>query len=173
MSCIVMVIGFTQRRQTVSEGQVPGVDFFPLPIDIRSMIESEQEYTVLFRVQEGMSTATVEAISQQFSEDFDARFGNRQVDTDPIEDERLLVAGNLELNTAVTTFIENDFLAEEDECYTIAIQSPDVGGVRDIFDCNEDGSNATSFFCLHTICITNDDGTKHLFITQFISLFSL
>ena len=157
-----MVIGFMQRRQTVSESQAAaGTDGFTLVIDIRSQRTSEQQYEVLFRVREGVSTAIVEATSFQFNTNFDAIFGNRQdnEEREPIEDARDLVAGSLELRTPLNTFIRNDFLAEDEECYTIGIQSPDVDGVRDIFDCFEDDyPNATNFFCFHTICIEDDDG---------------
>ena len=68
-----MVIGFMQRRQTVSESQAAaGTDEFTLVIDIRSQRTSEQQ---LFRVQEGVSTAIVEATSFQFNTNFDAAFG--------------------------------------------------------------------------------------------------
>ena len=156
-----MVIGFSTRRVTVSEGQVEGVDLFALTIDITSLRTSEQELRVLFRVQESSSTANVEAIVQQFSTNFDAQFGTRSSPGDPIVDERLLEAGKLTLQTELNTFIRNDFRAEDEECYTIRVVSPDQGpGVRQIFDCYEDiDVNATNFFCQHTICIEDDDGT--------------
>ena len=155
-----MVIGFTQRRRTVSESQAAqGADGFTLVIGIVSQRTSEQEYRVLFRVEEGSGSAIVEANFIQFDPNFDARFGSREEESDPIVDARDLVAGNLELRTPLTTFVRNDFLAEDEECYTIGIQSPDVIGVRDIFECyDDDFPNATSFFCLHTICIEDDDG---------------
>ena len=37
----VMVIGFTQRIRTVSEGAVPGVDLFQLQINVSSMRPAE------------------------------------------------------------------------------------------------------------------------------------
>ena len=157
----VMVIGFSQRRVTVSEAGVEqGVDQFPLTINITSERTSEQELVVLFRVQESSSTAKVEAIIQQFSTDFDAQFGTRSAEGEPIVDERLLQAGKLELQTELRTFIRNDFRAENQECYIISVVSPDQGpGVRQIFQCNNDADDgAINFFCLHTICIEDDDG---------------
>ena len=156
-----MVIGFSQRIVTVSEASVEqGDDQFPLIINITSERTSEQETQVLFRVQESSSTAKVEAINQQFSTDFDAQFGTRSAEGEPIVDERLLEAGKLQLQTELRTFIRNDFRAEDQECYTISLVSPDQGpGVRQIFQCNDDADiGATDFFCLHTICIEDDDG---------------
>ena len=169
-----MVIGFSQRRVTVSEATTEqGVDQFPLLINITSERTSEQEYQVLFRLQESSSTATVEAINTAFSTNFDARFGIRDNMGDPIEDARLLVAGNLELRTILQTFIINDFRAEDDECYTIRVLSPDLPGLRDLFECNEDSSNATDFFCLHTICIIDDDGKLFEKLNVFECMYKL
>ena len=39
-----MAIGFTERRRTVSEGQVPGVAEFPLEIDVATLRVSEREH---------------------------------------------------------------------------------------------------------------------------------
>ena len=36
-----MVIGFTERRQTVSEGQVPGVDEFPHSVGLQTAIRND------------------------------------------------------------------------------------------------------------------------------------
>ena len=155
-----MVIGFSQRRVTVSEASVEqGVDTFPLTINVTSLRTSEQEYRVLFRVLESSSTANVEALNSVFSTDFDAQFGIRELNGEPIEDERLLEAGNLQLRTILRASIVNDFRAEEEECFTIRILSPDQVGVRQIFQCNQDtDSSASNHFCFHTICIEDDDG---------------
>ena len=95
-----MVIGFTQRSQTVSEGNTTqGADEFQLVINVLSQTTSESDYQVLFRWLETSSGATVEAINTQFDLEFDARFGIRNNPGVPIEDERILIAGDRELGT--------------------------------------------------------------------------
>lgn len=153
-----MVIGFTERMQRVSEGDGPeGADSFPLQIDVHSLRLSEIEYEVQFRVLEN-SNASVEAVNQQFSVRFDVQFGNRDSEQNPIVDSRFLFVGNLELGSPLIALIINDFVPEDlIECFTIRIVSPDVVGDRDIFTCNEEPT-AEDYFCLHTVCIIDDDG---------------
>ena len=156
---LAMIIGFSERCVTISESNAAqGDDEFPLIINVHSNTTSEQEYRVLFRWQQTSSTATVEPINQPLTLNFDARFGSRVMPTSPIEDERILQAGDFQLRSELITFIRNDFRSEDEECYTLRILSPDVIGIRDIFDCFNDDTNATDFFCHHTICILDDDG---------------
>ena len=151
-----MIIGFTQRRQFVSESDAP-FGSLNLTLDVRSLRVSEREYGVQFRVL-GTGNATVEAINVQFSIHFDALFGVRYGEEYPIEDYRRLFVGSLTSSPLITTII-NDFVPEDPlKCYEIRIVSPDEFGFRDIFTCNEDENNPMSFFCLHTICIEDDDG---------------
>ena len=155
-----MLIGFSQRRQTVSESMAEeGSDEFLLILNVTSLRRSEQEYVAIFRHQESSSTAMVEATNAQFSTVFDARFGTRFVADEPIQEQRILVAGQLELQSDLPVFIINDFRPEDEECFTIRILSPDVEGLREVFVCNEvDDLTATDHFCTHTICIQDDDG---------------
>ena len=159
-----MIIGFTQRRRTVSESDAPeGTDMFPINLNVRSLRLSELEYEVLFRVLE-TGNATVEASNLQFQENYDALFGTRFSPQDPIETSQVLVVGNLQV-TAVITQVRNDLRPEDLlKCYDIRILSPDVepGGVggRIFFTCNEfeDEDNSANYFCISTICIIDDDG---------------
>ena len=157
-----MIIGFTQRRQTVSESDAPlGADTFPITLDVSSLRMSELAYEVLFRVLE-TGNATVEASNVQFQENFDALFGTRITAQDPIVDSRLLAVGNLEV-TALMTQVRNDFRPEDQlKCYDIRILSPDVnpgaGLGHIIFTCNEDEDDPVNYFCISTICIIDDDG---------------
>ena len=57
-----MVIGFTQRIRTVSEGAVPGVDFFQLQINVSSMRPAERRHPMLFHLLESGTNATVEIL---------------------------------------------------------------------------------------------------------------
>ena len=148
-----MVIGFTQRNQTVSESEAPfGQTLFELQIEVATMRPSEIEYTILYRLNNVRSDGiVVETLLGQTLES-DAIFpGN------PNEDIFFLSPG-VDTIPSLTAFIRDDTLPENDECFTIRILSIDIPGNREIFSCNSDDSSADSFFCLHTICITDDDG---------------
>lgn len=152
-----MVIGFQDRSLTVSESDSgSGSDSFQREIVVHCLRKSERDYRVLFRLQQS-STAFVEALTLQFSSGYDALFGNRDNPGDPIQDERILRVGGF-FFSPLTTLIRNDFLPEETECFSILITSPDIPGFRTNFECNTDESGATDFYCLHTICIEDDDG---------------
>ena len=144
-----MIIGFTQRGQTVSESHTPP----EISLGVNSSRISELDYEVLFRVLE-TGTATVEAFNMQFQTRFDAVFGTTFDEQSPITDQRVLMAGSLELSR-IETRIVNDFIPEDPiECFEIRILSLDIM-TRILFTCNEDEAD---FFCIHTICIKDDDG---------------
>ena len=151
-----MIIGFTTRSRTVSEGDAPeGSDFNRLIIDVATERTSERVHTIVFRHLESASTAIVQSNVIQRDPAFDAIFGNE--DNDPLEERFPLLPGSDFIPSRVTEVL-NDFRPEGDECYTIGIFTTDVGGARELFDCNDDADMADNYFCLHTICITNDDG---------------
>ena len=152
---IAMIIGFTQRSQTVSEGDAPSKsDFFQLSIDVATERTSERFHTIVFRHLESRSTAIVESNIIQHDPLFDVIFGNE--DFDPIEERFPLAPGNSSIPSVVTV-IRNDFRPEDDECFTIGIFSTDIGGQMESFSCNDE-PDATNYFCDHTVCILNDDG---------------
>ena len=153
-----MVIGFTERRRTVSEGQVPGVHEFPLQIDVATLRVSEREHRMLYRV---LSSGTARVVSFEFRDnlDIDARFG--AIQADPIEQEDRLLPGR-DFIDPLQTAIRNDFVPEDEECYSITI---DIPGLRELFMCDFVDLSSTppmSFFCEHTICIANDDGKNNV-----------
>ena len=148
-----MIIGFTERIRTVSEGEVPGVDSFLLQINVASLWTSEREYGMIFRLQESSTNATIETPSAS-SPVFDAIFGLRQNPDDPIEESRDLAPGLLTVQP-LETVIRNDIIPEDLECFTIRIFPVDVLCHCHYLECNEDGDN---YFCAHTICIEDDDG---------------
>ena len=155
-----MVIGFSERRQTVSESDAPpNTESFDLNIDIHSMRMSEIHYIVNLRALE-TGTALVEPIKFIDITAVDALFGTRMNESDtesPIVASHNLTAGSISFR--ITTIIIQDFSPEEPlKCYTIRILSPDVMGDRNIFTCFQDEDNKTDFYCLHTICIEDDDG---------------
>ena len=152
-----MVIGFTERMQTVSEGLFPGVDEFSLEINVATLRVSEREHIMLYRV---LSSGTATVVSFAFFDnlDFDARFGG--VQADPIEQEDRLLPGRNSTGP-LQTAIRNDFIPEDEECYSIQISPIDIPGLRELFMCDFVDTSSTppiSFFCEHTICIANDDG---------------
>ena len=154
-----MVIGFTERMQTVSEGLFPGVDEFPLEINVATLRVSEREHRMLYRV---LSSGTARVMSFAFFDnlDFDARFGG--VQADPIEQEDHLLPGR---NTTgpLQTAIRNDLVVEDEECYSIRLSPIDIPGLRELFMCDVVDTSSTppmSFFCEHTICIEDDDGIR-------------
>ena len=151
-----MIIGFTTRSQTVSEGDAPpNSDFNRLMIPVATERTSERVHTIVFRHLESASTAIVQSNVIQRNPSFDAIFGNE--DNDPLEERFPLQPGESDIPSRVTEVL-NDFRPEDDECYTIGIFTTDQTGSRELFDCNDDVDMADNFFCLHTICITNDDG---------------
>ena len=151
-----MIIGFTTRVRTVSEGQVPGVDLFQLEIHVTSLRTAERNHPMVFRLQESSTTATVDTLLPSSSV-YDATFGLRANPDDPIEESRDLEPGSLTVIPLLTA-IRNDLVPENKECFTIRIFPVDVPGRRELFTCNEDGVGADNYFCEHTICIEDDDG---------------
>ena len=147
-----MAIGFEIRNLTVSESQAPdGKDRFTIRINITSNITSEIDYEVPLRHVDYVGEATLEGLPPTTPE-FDALFGAG----DPLEETQILFAGNRLLQ--ITTFIINDFRAEDRECFSLRVVVMDTGrGMRMSFRCNEDGAG-DAFFCLHTICIIDNDG---------------
>ena len=101
------------------------------------------------RVLENRSTATVYGRVNQASplSNIDAIFG-----TDETQESHDLSLGR----DFIGVIIVNDFIPEEMECFTLQITPPDT------LTCNQDEDNATDYFCLHTVCIEDDD-TNGLF----------
>ena len=147
-----MVIGFEIRNQIVSESQAEfGMDRFPIRINITSERESEIDYEVPLRHGDNVGAATLEGV-QPTTLIFDALFGAG----DPLEETQFLSAGGQRLQ--ITTFIIYDFRDEDRECFSLRVVVMDAGpAVRRNFRCNEDGAG-DEFFCLHTICIIDNDG---------------
>ena len=145
-----MVIGFEIRSQTVSESQAqPGMEVFSVMINITSNITSEIDYEITIRHVVNVGEATVVGLNPTTLV-FDAVFGTG----DPLEETQRLVAGTQLLQ--ITILIINDFRAEDPEYFSLRVVVTDTI-LRRNFRCIEDGFG-DYFFCLHTICITDDDG---------------
>ena len=126
------------------------MDTFPVRINITSRT-SERDYEVHLRHVDNVGEATLEGL-QPTTLEFDALFAAG----DPLETIEILFAGSQQLQ--ITPFIINDFRPEDRECFSLRLVVMDAGpGVRRNFRCNEDGAG-DGFFCLHTICIIDDDG---------------
>ena len=155
-----MIIGFTQRTQTVSEANRPFLRE-QITVDVRSMVVSEIDYNISFEAPASNigRTANVGDIQAANILDYDALFGVFNPSTDDLEDFRLLNNGSRGLTIPLTLTIVNDFYPEPMECFTIYLASPDVVGDHDIYyECFDDNDNINSFFCQHQICIEDDDG---------------
>ena len=152
-----MLIGYTKRIKTVSEGQEGSVDYFALLFTVSSLRSAEREHPIGFRLLESSTNATVETLKPA-SNMFDATFGGRANLDGPIRTYRDLLPGERTISSPLLTLIINDLIPEEIECYTIRIVPVDVPGRRELFTCNEDSEGADSYFCEHTIRIEDDDG---------------
>ena len=142
-----MIIGFDQRSQTVSESLVPEGDIAVIVnISVSSKRISEQQYSTRFSLEQD-ATAVVDVLNP-VTADYDAVLFTTSSS---------LGIGQTSIN-CVIALVRNDFRAEDTECFTIRIQTLDEEGLRIIFDCYDDESGEDSFFCLHTLCIEDDDG---------------
>ena len=155
-----MVIGFSQRFQTVSESDGIEGDFFPIDIPVATLRPAERVHPMLFSLQLSDSTAVVEPAHDITSTLIDAVFGNRDErgeNNGPIQEEfdlRHLQATIPPLPAGII----NDLRFEDEECFSLRISPIDVPGYRDLFSCNEDDSRQTTYYCETTICIEDDDG---------------
>ena len=150
----------------MSEGLVPGVDEFPLEIDVATLRASERVHRMLYRV---LSSGTAAVVSFAFFDnlDFDARFG--VVQADPIEQEDQLLPLRDFIDPLITA-IRNDFIPEDEECYSIQISPIDIPGLKELFSCDFVDTSSTppmDFFCAHTICIEDDDGKINVIYKTF------
>ena len=149
-------IGFALRRRTISEADrpFPYVQTFDITVDVRSMVVSERDYGVYFEAP-GSNVGRTARVGAHTTNDVlshDALFGFLNATTGKLEDARLLFRGSTVLLSPLTITIINDFNIESQECFTISI-------VRQrVYECFDDDDNSDSFFCLHEICIEDDDG---------------
>lgn len=84
LSILAMIIGFSLRTQSVSEGTEFGFEQFALQIEVDVLRTSEREHRMNFRYEESSSTATVEPVATTRA-DYDAIFGTRDGPNYPIE----------------------------------------------------------------------------------------
>ena len=81
-----MIIGFSERRSTVSEGNAAsGEEYISVPIGMATLRTAEREHPMNIRFQVSSSTAFVEPIGQVDNLLYDATFGTRDRSNAPIE----------------------------------------------------------------------------------------
>ena len=156
---IDMVIGFSQRSQTVSESQAPpNSDRFMIPLDVRAMIISEKEFRVNFILLSASTDTEVQATDLVLKSP-DALFGTRHDADADITYTSDLTHLRTTLRAPLFAVIIDDFRPEGEESFTIEIRIPDSGD-RDNFECVTDGSVPPpgGFFCRQTVFIVDDDG---------------
>ena len=153
-SYVAMILGFGQRRQTVSEAEtLSGQEGINREIFITSLRNSEIEYSVGVRsVIEG--EPCIEPSDDVRDPLFDGTFGSREVNTI----NNLVIIENLRIGTmvlpALQVFIRDDKLPEDEECFDLSIFPVSPQEMIN-FVCNAAGDD---FVCIHTICIEDDDG---------------
>ena len=152
-----MVFGFAERITTVSEGGSGGtVELYSIYTELSAEKTSELLYVSIVHLVESKSNATVNPNTNQI-ETFDAIFGHRDDPGDPLQEVHLLRSGERRYQD-IQLSIRNDFLIENEECFTLSISTRNEFGQEAL--CNaDDDSSASSYFCEHTICIEDDDGT--------------
>ena len=141
-----MIIGFSQRRQTVIESDTT------ITLDVHSLRSSELDHEIMFVIYSRYAfEATVESVLFPLHTHFDAQFGIRQ-DDEPyyysLVENHTLYSGDQLIN-GIETIIYDDQVPEREECYTIYALWAD----QDF--CYHDYED---YFCYHTICIKDNDG---------------
>ena len=95
---------------------------------------------MLYRVLSS-GTATVVSFTFVHNLDFDARFGSNQADPIEQEDQMLPLRDFID---PLQTAIRNDFVPEDEECYSIQISPIDIPGLRELFMCDFVDTSAKS-----------------------------
>ena len=150
-----MILGFGERRQTVSEADATsGQEFINRQICITSLRTSEIAYPVGVRSVFG-GQPTIEPMDDIQNPMYDGLFGSREEDTIY----NLVIMDILEVNTVVLSplhiTIRDDFLPEEEECFELSIFQVEPETFTVNFMCNAAGDE---FVCIHLICIEDNDG---------------
>ena len=156
MSSLAMILGFGERRQTVSEAEVwSGQEYINRQIFITSLRTSEVSHIVGVRSVIRGEPIIEPAYGIIENPMFDGLFGNREHNTI----NNLVFMEVLEVNTtmmpALQVSIRDDFFLEEEECFTLSIFQVYPEFFTENFICNMAG---TQFLCIHEICITDNDG---------------
>ena len=144
-----MLIGFTNETQTVDEGTLDSSLVF---VEIATERDSEQLWEIEFRHVDiiAENIAIVKAFTY-IGTGFDAQFG--AIDQDPLTEPRRLIRGEKTISP-IRTQIINDFLPESTECFKLSISFVPSVGIKEGARCDD----VLGYFCIHTICILDNDG---------------
>ena len=104
-----MLIGYTKRIRTVSEGQRGAVDIFALLFNVSNLRSAERGHPMDFRLLESSTNATVETFTPA-SIIYDATFGVRVNLNHPIRESRDLLTGERTISPPLQTDIRNDLI---------------------------------------------------------------
>ena len=149
-----MILGFGERRQTVSEAEAPpGEEFINIDTFITSSRISEVRYTVAVRsVIRGQPI--IESVDNLQNQLVDGFFGIREEGTV----NNLVYFEELQVATtrlpALIVIIIDDLFIEDEECFVLSIFPVSPQEIIN-FMCNTAGDE---FLCIHEICIEDDDG---------------
>ena len=146
-----MILGFGERRQTVSEADATsGEKNFTLNISISSLRTSELEHTVKIHSYIYGEPA-IEPSNDIQNPMFDGTFGQQEYSS------LLRQIEVLRINTTVLpplqVLIRDDVIPEEEECFELTIVLHPY--YLFLFTCNYAGDE---FLCMHEICIVDNDG---------------
>ena len=150
-----MILGFHERRQTVSEGDThSGHEGLVIDINITSLRTSEIVYIVGVRsVIEG--EPRIEPSNDVQDPMFDGTFVSRERNTINNLVQLELLRVNTSVLAPLPVFIRDDNLPEEEECFDLSIFPVNPEEMTKNFVCNAAGDK---FLCDHTFCIVDDDG---------------
>ena len=149
-----MILGFGERRQTVSEADATsGQEFINRQIFITSLRTSEIAYFVGVRsVIRGQPI--IEPSDNIRNPMYDGSFGSREENTI----NNLVIIEILTVDTsslpALNVFIRDDVIPEDDECFELSIFPVNPEQLTESFACNVAGDE---FLCQHVLCIVDDD----------------
>ena len=158
-----MVIGFSERRQTVVEGERNGII---LPIHVHALRSSEVMHRVGFHINVINATATV--MEHNSYNGVDAVFYSEPGEISIVTG-HCLYPGAMDFN--IPTIIVNDASVENTECFTIKIQNSSFSCYEDDGEGDGEGSGTSNednmmqnYFCQHTVCIEDNDGLLNLML---------
>ena len=144
-----MILGFGERRQTVSEADATsGEKNFTLNISISSLRTSELKHIVEV-CSFNYGEPAIEPSNDIQNPMFDGTFGLRQEYRGPLC-QRQVLRVNTTVLPPLQVLIRDDVIPEEEECFELSIRLNPLN-----FICNDAGGE---FLCLHEICIVDNDG---------------
>ena len=159
-----MFIGFTERASFVRENMIANASVFQIERTIKSLRESEKEFTVNVIVLG--NGATVTDSSNQMGM-WDVSFESHGLYTNVPNQDHHLRPGDTDI--VIPGSINNDIISEPHEKFSLTLV-PHEAGVDELkYECYGDNEDPVEgkYFCSHTITIVDDDGQFHVIIDTF------